>query len=450
MGNNGGDGLVIARVLQEAGIPMRVVLAKHREEGSPEHEANMRLWREAGGELLELEASIAGFQVAEDEFIVDALFGSGLSHQPTGWLRSLVEAINACSNPVVAIDLPSGMTGPGDPFEPEACIRAKWTFTFEVPRLPLLLAETGPSAGSWELVPIGLDPDVLAEAPRLGNWVTVPGIRSLLRPLPRYSHKGTRGHAFVSAGSAGMFGAAVLAVKGALRSGAGLVTAHVPGDLAPFLATTVPDAMTMADPSRTRLSTLPDLDRCDALAIGPGLGQERDSKELVGKCLMVKSIPLVLDADALNIIAADPALLRSIPAGAVLTPHPKEMDRLLGTASRSGFERLERVRTFALEHACTVVLKGAYTFTCTSGGDLYFNSTGNAGMAKGGSGDVLTGLLVGLIVQGYPAEDAAIIAVHLHGLAGDITRDELGMDGMRPSDLVERIPKAWMRLRASE
>ncbi|MCB0771405.1 MAG: NAD(P)H-hydrate dehydratase [Flavobacteriales bacterium] len=450
MGNNGGDGLVISRVLQEAGIPVRVVLAKHREEGSPEHVANMRLWREAGGEVLELDASIAGFQVAEDEFVVDALFGTGLSLQPTGWLRALVETINACGNPVVAIDLPSGMTGPGDPFEPEACIHAKWTFTFEVPRMPLLIAETGQYAGNWDLLPIGLDPIALAEAPRLGNWVTTPAIRGMLLPLPRYSHKGTRGHAFVSAGSKGMFGAAVLAVKGALRSGAGLVTAHVPGDLAPLMATTVPDAMTTADPSRTRLSTLPDLDRYDALAIGPGLGQEQDSKEMIRKCLMVKNIPMVLDADALNIIAADPGLLRSIPLGAVLTPHPKEMDRLLGTASRSGFERLERARTFAQEHACTVVLKGAYTCTCTPAGDLYFNSTGNAGLAKGGSGDVLTGLLVGQIAQGYPVEDAAIIAAFVHGLAGDITRDELGMDGMRPSDLVERIPSAWMRLRASE
>ena len=159
---------------------------------------------------------------------------------------------------------------------------------------------------------------------------------------------------------------------------------------------------------------------------------------------------MVLDADALNLIAEDPALLAAIPAGSVLTPHPKEMDRLLGATPRDAYDRLQRTKAFAIEHGCTVVLKGAYTCTCTPDGERFFNSSGNAGMAKGGSGDVLTGLLVGLIAQGYSAEDAAIIAVYLHGLAGDITRDELGMDGMRPSDLVDRIPNAWMTLRGSE
>ena len=274
MGNNGGDGLVMARVLAQAGFRCGWSGCSTGYREAMSMRRTCERWREQGGEVRELDGSIEGFQVSEDEFVVDALFGSGLTHPPKGWLRSLVEFINGSNRPVVSIDLPSGMMEPGGEFDPNACIRAQHTFTFEAPRLSLLLPETGPYAGNWELVPIGLDPEFLAEAPREGNWVTKERLRYLLHPVPRFSHKGSRGHAFVLAGSAGMFGAAVLAVQGALRSGAGLITAHVPADLAVALAISVPDALSSVDPAADHLSALPELDRCDSLAT-----RARDRKE---------------------------------------------------------------------------------------------------------------------------------------------------------------------------
>ncbi|MEZ4738478.1 MAG: NAD(P)H-hydrate dehydratase [Flavobacteriales bacterium] len=395
-----------------------------------------------------LDASIDGFQLAEDEFVVDALFGSGLTHAPTGWIRALIAAINAAGNAIISIDLPSGMVHPGsdDAFDPDACIRARFTLTFELPRLALLLPESGPFAGNWELIPIGLDRATVMQAEREASWVERARVGQLLRPVSRFSHKGTLGHALIVAGSRGMYGAAVLSTMGALRSGSGLVTTHLPGELATQLPTVLPDAMTSIDPKADRVSQLPDLERYTAIGVGPGIGQYPECKGLLLHAFHEAKVPLVLDADALNLIAADKALRSAVPAGSVLTPHPKEMDRLLGTVATDGYDRLQRSRGLAQELRSTIVLKGAYTCICAPDGELYFNSTGNVGMAKGGSGDVLTGLLTGLIAQGYSAECAAVIGVYLHGSAGDICRMGMGMEAMRPSDLVDRLPQAWSLL----
>jgi len=449
MGNNGGDGLVIARFLSQAGRSVRVMRVLHKEAASSEHAANHIELLKQGVSCIDIETLSKGFEIADNEIVIDCLLGTGVSRPPTELLRNVIRSMNSAGRPIVSIDLPSGMVEPGSDqvFDPKACIRADRTFTFEVPRLALLLAETGPFAGRWELVPIGLDREVVRASARFGEWVQSADVRALLQPRPRFSHKGTYGHALLLAGSKGMFGAAVLATKACLRSGAGLVSAHVPGTLAATMHVTVPEALCSIDPSPGHIGQLPDLKGFSAVGIGPGLGADPMTGEVVEALLRSAKNPLVLDADALDLLANNRSWLDHLSENMVLTPHPKEMDRLLGSPSGSGFERLERTRKFAVEHGCIVVLKGAYTAVCLPDGTVQFNSTGNAGMAKGGSGDVLTGLLTGLLAQGYTPQHAALIAVHLHGTAGDLAAEALGMDAMHAGDLIEYLPQAWKMLR---
>ena len=449
MGNNGGDGLVIARLLSAAGVSVRVLRVLHKEEPSPEHRANHLDLLKVGVPCVDFADPHGEVELVGNEVVIDCLLGTGVSRPPTGLLRNVIRSLNDRGLPIISIDLPSGMVEPGSdqPFDPESCIRAYHTYTFEVPRPALLLAETGPFAGCWELVPIGLDPELLSSSARYGEWIVAADLRAHLMQRPRFSHKGTFGHALLIAGSKGMFGAAVLATKACLRSGAGLVTAHVPDTLASTMHLAVPEALCSIDPSADHVAQLPPLERFSAVGIGPGLGINSGSATVVETLLKSVNVPLVLDADALNILANNQGWLRHVSKHTVLTPHPKEMDRLLGGPSASGFERLERTREFAVEHGCIVVLKGAYTAICLTDGNVQFNSTGNAGMAKGGSGDVLTGLLTGLLGQGYAPHHAALIAVHLHGSAGDLAAKALGMDAMHAGDLIEYLPQAWKVLR---
>ncbi|MBL7938565.1 MAG: NAD(P)H-hydrate dehydratase [Flavobacteriales bacterium] len=451
MGNNGGDGLVIARLLHSSGLEVRVLRILHRGAPSPEHAVNHRHLLEMGVEVADIDHSIRDIYLYDNEVIIDSLLGAGISRSPEGLVFEVIAWINGSGHPVVAIDLPSGSIAPedGPPFAPEACVHAHCTLTLEVPKLGLLLPESGQCAGRLEILPIGLNAAEERSIERIGHWVRAVDLHDRLRPRPRFGHKGTFGHCLVGAGAQGMFGAAVLAVKGCLRSGVGLVTAHVPGDAVAGLMAIVPDAMSWVDPCSDHLSSLPFLDRFNAVALGPGCGQHTDTAALVEQYLRSGRSPLVLDADALGLLASKPEWLDLLGPQTVLTPHPKEMDRLLGSPSASSYERLHRTQAFAERHRCNVVLKGAYSVTCTSDGQLYFNSTGNAGMAKGGSGDVLTGLIAGLLAQGYSMLDACLIGVYLHGSAGDIAADELGMDGMRPSDLVDALPKAWKKLRSA-
>ena len=448
MGNNGGDGLVIARILKEAGMMVRVLRIMHRSEAGPEHLTAYGRALNAGLEVIDIKSSGELPQSIDDQLIIDCIFGSGLAHAPRGWLADLIRAINASTCPVVAIDLPSGAVAPesGEAFDPEACVRADLTLIFEVPRMALLMPETGVFAGKWELVPIDLDRQALKGSDRLGKLVELEDIRSRFRKPPRFGHKGTFGHARILAGSAGLFGAAVLAVQGALRSGVGLVSAHVPGDLALPLSVSHPDSMTWADVDPAMISVLPAAGKETAIGIGPGIGTRKVTAEVVDELLATFQGPLVLDADALNILAADIGKLDGRTWPVVLTPHPKEMDRLLGHTPPTAYARLLLTQAFARNWQCTVVLKGAYTAICSPDGAIHFNPTGNAGMAKGGSGDVLTGLLTGLLAQGYPPLDACLVGVYLHGLAGDLAAERLSMQAMRPSDLVDALPDAWLSL----
>ena len=269
----------------------------------------------------------------------------------------------------------------------------------------------------------------------------------ILRPRPHFGHKGTFGHALLIAGSEGRVGAAVLATRAALRSGTGLVTTHVPKGALHIMQTTCPEAMCSLSEHSSYVDSLPDLSMASAIGIGPGLGSDPDTALIIKRSIQDCRAPMVFDADALNILSEHTTWLAFLPPGSILTPHPKEFDRLVGSTFRTGHERSLAAEEFARRHRVTVILKGAWTAICPPSGPVLFNSTGNPGMAKGGSGDALTGLLTGLLAQGYDPLQTAVLGVYLHGMAGDMAARHKGMDGMHAGDLIEALPEAWQNLR---
>jgi NAD(P)H-hydrate epimerase len=447
MGNNGGDGAVVARLLHRAGWRVQVVRVRHRQPASPDNAVNWRRCLEEGIPCTEV-GEAEPFGLAGDGPIIDALFGTGLNAPLAGIAKRAVEAINATGREVISIDMPSGLfDGDNASNDPHAIVRATWTLTLEAPKPALLLPENQACVGRLSVVPIGLDGAFIRSMAPLLWLMEERDAVALLPPRPWHGHKGTFGHALLACGGQGRMGAAVLAVNAALRSGAGLVTAHVPRVGVPILQSVAPEAMCSADAHGEDIGPLPPLAPFTAIGAGPGLGTGPAVRDLLGQLFQEAGVPLVLDADALNVLAMEPALMERLPKGTVLTPHPREFDRIAARASGSGFERLHHARAFAAHRGCIVVLKGRYTAVCASDGSVFFNPTGNPGMAKGGSGDALTGLLTGLLAQGMEPLHAARLSVYLHGLAGDLAAGHKGMDGMTAMDLVHALPEAWRHLR---
>lgn len=445
MGNNGGDGLAIARLLFEAGMKVRVFRVLHSEKASPDHLENLKLLEKV--KVVDVDLGSPPIEIAENEVVIDALLGIGAARPLTGILERVVKAINSSKKQVVAIDMPTGLDATGEvPKDADLVVRAQWTLTIGAPKMALFLADNAPFIGQWHLVPIELylrpDHEVSKQF-----VIEASDVVAMLKPKPHFAHKGTFGHAFLIAGSKGKMGAAVLATRAALRSGVGLVTAHVPAEGLAIVQSVAPEAMCSVDPSSNMITELPKILDFTSIGIGPGLGSDPDTKLMLKRLIQDAGLPMVLDADALNFLSKEPTWMAFIPHNSILTPHPKELDRLLRTRPRSSRERLDLAREFALRNGCVLVLKGAWTAICSPSGMVYFNPTGNPGMAKGGSGDALTGLLTGLLAQGYAPETAAIVGVFLHGKAGDMAAEAIGMDGMTAMDIVDAIPTAWQALR---
>ncbi len=446
MGNNGGDGLAVARMLHQQGWPVRAVRVRHGAEPSDDHAANWAAAAEAGVPLRE--CADGAFQVdVGTEVLVDALFGTGLNAPLQGAAAHAVGIMNGSGLPIVAVDMPSGLFAEDNTdHEGRAIVRATLTLSFQVPKLAFFLAESAPYLGDWELLDIGLSPVALASQRTAFHLLQTADVRAFLRPRARFDHKGRYGHALLVAGSEGMMGAAVLASAAAVRSGCGLVTVHAPAAGGPILQSAVPEAMLSPDRAADHVTALPELVDYAAIGLGPGLRATDDTAAVLSDLLHRSTCPVVIDADGLNALALHHGLWSHLGARMVLTPHPGEFDRLAGQSHPSGFQRLQAARAFAQQHGCTVVLKGAFTAVCAPDGLVVFNGTGNPGMAKGGSGDALTGLLTGLLAQGLPVGQAAMVGVHLHGLAGDIAAARLSAQGMTAGDLVAALPEAWRQL----
>ena len=443
-GNNGGDGFAIARMLRARGREA-VVWYAGGDSMSRECEINRGRWK---GES-RLYAGGSGFTCPEHSLIIDALFGSGLNRTVTGEKAELIQAVNSSGNTVAAVDIPSGLFGEDNGGnDREAIVRADYTFTFQLPKLSFFLPENAPYVGEWEVLDIGLHPEAVRREETDCYYLTERSIRRMLPRPGKFDHKGTNGHALLVAGSAGMMGAAVLAGRGALGSGIGLLSMRVPESERQIIQIALPEAV-LAAGTPGGSSSGPALSRYDAVGVGPGIGTTSAGRDQLQQVLTEWKGRMVLDADALNILAASPEWLKKVPRNAILTPHPKEFERLAGK-SGNDFERLNKLSNFAASYGVVILLKGAHTVVATPGGRLYFNTTGNPGMAKGGMGDVLTGVLLALLARGIPSEEAALIGVYVHGRAGDIAVAETGLRGLCAGEMPRYLGKAWKSLEGEQ
>ncbi len=446
-GNNGGDALAVARLLAGQGYELEVYLFNTKGQLSPDCEANKERLAGLGGIVFhEITSQFVPPQLTEDHVVIDGLFGSGLNKPLSGGFAAVVKYINASPARVVAIDIPSGLMGEDNSGNIASCIvRADVTLTLQLPKLAFLFAENAPYVGEWEMLDIGLSEEAIDEMDT-DFYLTEPDdVNWRLKTRDKFAHKGNFGRALLIAGSQGMAGASVLAAKACLRSGVGLLTVHVPFCNNFIVQTSVPEAMTEIDFSETCFSGAVDTDDFQAVGIGPGLGKSPETENAVLEQVESCQVPMVVDADALNLLGEHRSYLGQLPKGSILTPHPKELERLVGKCQNS-YERLMKARELARSADVYIVLKGAYSAVISPSGRCWFNTTGNPGMATGGSGDVLTGVLLAMLAQGYDAETAARLGVYVHGLAGDIAARKQGETAMTAGDIVASLPMAWRML----
>lgn len=443
-GNNGGDALAVSRYLLEAGYPVKTVLCQPDPKVSRDTlEQLIDLQQTDGADIFTLDNPIMLNDLdGRYDFLIDGLFGTGLNRPMVGYFSKVVHWINKQQAFKIAIDLPSGLQGEDNQstLAPNV-VHADLTLGLQFPRLAFLLPENEAFVGKWELIDIGIRPEVIQKMPASYGYTTMGDVKPLLKVRSLHAHKGTFGKALIVAGSPEMTGAAILSLWGALRSGAGLVYLRIPSKAIPIIQSAVPEALVQSSEN-----PLDDLSEFAAIAIGPGIGLHPAQMTYLKTILKYKPEHLVLDADALNLIAAHPDLMDLLPPNAILTPHPKEFDRLAGGPSSNGFDRLQKAIAFAKKRKVHIVLKGAHTACITPEGYCCFNSTGNPGMATGGSGDVLTGIIVSLLAQGYLPGDACKLGVFLHGLSGDIALGSQSYESLVAGDLVENLGLAFKQL----
>ena len=445
-GNNGGDGLAIARLLAVKKYQVTVFILEFGHKGTEDFQTNLARLHQYPEVKISFVQSEENFHVfAKEDIILDALFGSGLNRGLEGVTALLVDHINSSGCEVISVDIPSGLfvdrSSKGN-----TIIKAAHTIGFQSYKPAFLFAENAEYIGEVHILEIGLHQDFYNSLSSQFEMVDDAIIHSIYKPRSRFSHKGNFGHSLIVAGSHGKIGAAVLAAKACVRSGTGLLTCHIPKCGYEILQTAVPEAMVVTDADssfNTKIEN--DLTKYEAIGIGPGIGSASETKMLMREIFDAYRSPVVLDADALNILSTQKDLLKLIPAGSILTPHPREFERLFGE-SANDFDRIQLASQKAKELNSIIVLKGHHTFISTADARGFFNSTGNAGMAKGGSGDVLTGILTALLAQGYSSVEAAILGVYVHGLAGDFAAKEFSMESMLAGDIIHHIGSAFKNI----
>ena len=443
-GNNGGDGLAIARMLS-SNHSVTVYILEFGHLGTEDFQANLARLHGSQVAIKFISTADTIPSIPSTEIVVDALFGSGLNRPVEGLTAALVSAINESGNEIIAVDIPSGLSADNSS-RGNVAIRARHTLSFQCYKPAFLVAENEPYVGELYILDIGLHPAFLARINNPNIFVDRDIARAIVKPRKSFAHKGNFGHSLLIAGSYGKMGAAVLAARACLRSGVGLLTVHAPFGGNYILQTAVPEAMMDADADEKVNSTVTSsLEKFDSVGVGPGIGTEYITVRLIQNLLSGYPKPVVLDADALNILSAHPEWHSKVPANSVLTPHPKEFDRLFGSV-KNDIERINLAKQKAKELHVIIVLKGHHTFIATPADRYYFNSTGNAGMATGGTGDVLTGIITGLLAQNYLPEDAAVLGVYLHGLAGDLAAEQLSEPALIASDIIDHIGDAYLAL----
>jgi NAD(P)H-hydrate epimerase len=446
-GNNGGDGLVIARMMAEKNISVETYVVRFSEKCSDDFNANyQRLSKFNKVKLADINAA-ADFPLLQDsDVIIDAIFGSGLSKPVTeGIAADVIKRINKTKATVIAIDIPSGLFADDNSTNTGEIVHAKETLTFQFPKLSFLFAGNEPYVGKWMVLPIGLHKDFIREM-KVNNFLAeAEDCHSILKPRSNFSHKGVFGHALLVCGSYGKMGAAVLSARSCIRSGAGLVTAHVPECGYTIMQTAAPEIMCNIDSNHKILTDNIDVSTYNAIGIGSGIGTDEMTQKALKLLIQNSGNPMVFDADAINILAENKTWLSFVPKNSIFTPHPKEFERLAGKSANEN-ERQQLQIAFSKKYGVYVALKGAYTCISTPAGDCYFNSTGNPGMATAGSGDVLTGIITGLLAQKYTSFEACVLGVYVHGLAGDIAAKQLGFEALTANDIIAFMGKAFKKL----
>ena len=445
-GNNGGDGIAIARLLKSQEYDVRVIIIEYTKNYSADFAINLQRLKEVNIEPIIIKSEDDNFEIHNNEIIIDAIFGSGLSREITGMTANIVDYVNEIANHIISIDVPSGLLG--DKLmesRKSKIIKANHTLSIAFPKQVFLLSETAEYIGIWHNIDIGIHAMYEQMVPAEAYFVERNDVLPMLKQRDKFSHKGTYGHAMLIAGSKGKMGASILASKAALRSGLGLLTTHIPASAVDILQISSPETMLSIDENTDHFSAIKIEDKINALGIGPGLGTNDESARALKNILQTYNLPMVFDADALNILSENKTWLAFLPAGCILTPHPKEFERLAGKSTNSQ-DRIAKQKQFSIKNKVFVVLKGANTSITTPDGKLFYNSTGNPGMATAGSGDVLTGIILSLLAQSYDPQTAAILGVYIHGMAGDIAAMENGFDSLIASDIIDNLSKAFVSL----
>lgn len=450
-GNNGGDGLALARLLFVNRFNVHIFNIRISGKTSDDWNINyQRIEKETTVPVIHIEKENQFPFISEEDVVIDAIFGSGLTRPADGLAASVIRFLNRTQSTVISIDIPSGLFGEDNSANnPDNIVRADFTLSFQFPKLSFMFAENAKYAGEWEVLPIGLSNTAIRNTGSPFSYLERDNILPLLKKRNKFDHKGIYGHGILIAGSYGKMGAAILGAKAALKTGIGLVTCHIPSSGNTILQTAIPEAIVRFDGNEKLISEIQPIDNYDAAGIGPGIGTEPVTQKAFHNFLLTRNKPLVIDADGLNILSQNEKWLSALPNKVILTPHVKEFERIAGKAENS-FARLEKQIEFAARYNCILVLKGAYSSIAAPDGKVWFNSTGNPGMATAGSGDVLTGIILSLLAQGYSPENASVAGVYIHGLAGDIAAVKSGYESIIASDIINNIGNAFLKLRSSE
>ncbi len=446
-GNNGGDGLVIARLLAAKDYDCEVFVVRFSDKYSGDFLINLKRLDEFPEVIVnDLYEGSEFPEISTNDLVVDAIFGSGLSKPVSAFPAALIEHINQSGAVVIAVDIPSGMFADRLPdVKAGAIIQADYTLTFQFPKLSFFFAESEQFAGDWQVLSIGLHKEFIDRTEVSHYFIEPEDIAGLLKTRKRFAHKGNFGHALLIAGSTGKMGAAVLAARACLRSGAGLVTVHIPRAGYEILQTAFQEAMVSLDEEQHNFSEMKDINLYNAIAVGPGTGISEATQKGLKLLIQQSRQPIILDADALNILGDNKTWLSFLPPGSILTPHVKEFERIASKAADS-MERNRLQIEFSQKYNVYLILKGAFSSVSTPDGKCYFNPTGNPGMATGGSGDVLTGILLGLLAQGYTPLSTCLAGTFLHGLAGDLAAGNKGYESLIAGDITENLGKAFRKL----
>ena len=442
-GNNGGDGLVIARMLKKHGYNSKTYIVNCDNKRSEDFLTNYKRLKELGDWPTMINSKNDLPLIHENAMVIDAIFGIGLNSSPAGLLKETIQHINQSKAYVLSIDFPSGLFPNKPVTDPESVVKAFQVLTFQTPKLAFLLPDNQQYCINWEVIDIHLDAEFISKQETDFYLTEKQDILPIYRMRSKFSHKGTYGHALLIGGSFGKIGAVTLASKAALKIGSGLVTAYIPKCGYQVLQTSIPEVLVEVDTENTlehfNFKTKPTV-------IGVGIGMGTSPKTITGfKTFLKKNkTPLVLDADAINILSKDKTLLEKLPENTVITPHPKELERLIGTW-KNDYQKLEKIQKFSLKHKLILLVKGAHTIIAFNG-KLYFNTTGNPALATAGSGDVLTGIITGFIAQGYNPMEACVFGAYLHGSTADLAMQNMVYETFTASDIIHYLPKAFIDL----